>query len=190
MRRSARVLALAACAATISLGSPATAWGQDVLDVKSATEVRNRYLADLDTVHAKVMALANAIPEEKYSWRPGTGVRSISEALMHIATEWYIYTPMSVAMKAPDGFGTPGEMGTKLEKVTKKSEVINELNKSWTHCRAQLTATDASKLTGKYKPWDATLPEAAFGMGGDLHEHLGQMIAYARSVGVKPPWTK
>jgi uncharacterized damage-inducible protein DinB len=27
-------------------------------------------------------------------------------------------------------------------------------------------------------------------MDGDLHEHLGQLIAYARSVGVKPPWTK
>jgi len=28
------------------------------------------------------------------------------------------------------------------------------------------------------------------GMDGDLHEQLGQLIAYARSVGVKPPWTK
>src|SRR4029079_15092925 len=136
------------------------------------------------------MALANAIPAEKYSWRPTTGVRSISEALMHIASEWYYFTPMSVAMKAPADFGMPKETLPKMEKVTSKAEVLEHLNKSWTHCKAQLTSADASKLTGKYKPWEASLPEAAFGMAGDLHEHLGQMIAYARSVGVKPPWSK
>jgi len=45
-------------------------------------------------------------------------------------------------------------------------------------------------LTGKYKPWGASLPRSAFGMSGDLHEHLGQLISYSRSVGVKPPWSK
>ena len=35
-----------------------------------------------------------------------------------------------------------------------------------------------------------TIDAAAFGMTGDLHEHLGQLIAYSRSVGVKPPWTQ
>jgi uncharacterized damage-inducible protein DinB len=189
-RRSARVLSAVLAAATLSLGFPAAARAQDVLDVKSATEVRDRYLADLDTLHAKVMALANAIPEEKYSWRPGPGVRSISEALMHIATEWYVFTPMSVAMKSPPEVGTPREAMQKLEKIVKKSEVLEQLDKSWTHCRTQLTTVDPSKLTGKYKPWDTTLPHAAFIMSGDLHEHLGQMIAYARSVGVKPPWSK
>jgi hypothetical protein len=35
-----------------------------------------------------------------------------------------------------------------------------------------------------------TFPQLAFGMTGDLHEHLGQLIAYARSVNVVPPWSK
>jgi hypothetical protein len=35
-----------------------------------------------------------------------------------------------------------------------------------------------------------TVDAAALAMAGDLHEHLGQMIAYSRSVGVKPPWSK
>jgi uncharacterized damage-inducible protein DinB len=180
----------AAVAAVLLFAVPTTSHAQDVLDLKSATEIRNRYLNDLDTVHVKVMALANAIPEDKYSWRPAPGVRSISEVLMHIASEWYFYTPQSVAMKAPADFGPPRESLPKLEKITKKSEVIAQLTKSWEHCMAQVSAADPAQLTGKYKPWDATLPEAAFGMAGDLHEHLGQMIAYARSVGVKPPWSK
>jgi hypothetical protein len=53
-----------------------------------------------------------------------------------------------------------------------------------------MMGVDAAQLTDKYKPWDATMCEAVLGMAGDLHEHLGQMIAYARSNGVKPPWSK
>ena len=39
-------------------------------------------------------------------------------------------------------------------------------------------------------PWNVTIEEAAFAMTDDLHEHLGQLIAYARTNGVKPPWSK
>jgi hypothetical protein len=133
--------------------------------------------------------------------RPGTGVRSISEALMHVASEWYIFSPMSVAGAPPADFlpatTTPAErraaMQKKLadmEKTTSKDAVIEELNKSWAHCKIQLMAARPAELTGKYKPWGLPLDEAAFGMAGDMHEHLGQLIAYSRSVGVTPPWSK
>ena len=32
--------------------------------------------------------------------------------------------------------------------------------------------------------------ETSFAMTDDLHEHLGQLIAYARMNGVTPPWSK
>src|SRR5262245_58744542 len=41
-----------------------------VFDAKSVEHIRNEYLADLDTVHVKIVALANAIPADKFSWRP------------------------------------------------------------------------------------------------------------------------
>jgi len=58
------------------------------------------------------------------------------------------------------------------------------------HTRAQVSAVDAAHLTGNYKPWGTTIDNAALLMAGDLHEHLGQLIAYARMIGVKPPRTK
>lgn len=163
---------------------------QDALDAKSAAHLRDQYMADLDTVHVKIMALANAIPAEKYTWRPAPGVRSISEALMHVAGEWYYYVPSSVGGKPPADFGVPKDAQVKLEKIASKKDVIDHLTKSWAHSKAQLQAADPSKLTGKYKPWGTTLDESAFAMSGDMHEHLGQLIAYARSNGVKPPWSK
>lgn len=110
--------------------------------------MRDQYMADLDTLHAKFVALAMAIPEDEYTWRPAPGVRSVSETLMHVAHEWYYYVPESVGGIAPANFGPPKAAETRLGLVTKKGEVL------------------------------------------DLHEHLGQLIAYARANGVKPPWTK
>ena len=185
---SCRLLPLAVA---IAIGAPAkTVFAQDVMDAKSATHLRNAYVADLDTVHVKIMALANAIPAEKYSWRPAVGVRSISETLMHVASEWFYYVPGSVGGKPPADFGVPKETMPALEKITTKTDVLAQLNASWAHSKAVLGATDASKLTGNYKPWGLSLDQSAFSMAGDLHEHLGQLISYARSIGVKPPWSK
>ena len=166
-------------------------FAQDPFDAKSAAHVRQEFVLDMDTLHVKIVALAKAIPADKYGWRPAPGVRSISEALMHVAGEWYFWAPSSMAGKPPADFGDPKTKLPALEKdVTTKDAVVAELEKSWAHCSTQLRATDASMLTGKYKPWNTTVDAAAFGMAGDLHEHLGQLIAYARSVGVRPPWSK
>lgn len=180
-------LAVALVAVTVSARATLA---QDALSPASAAHVRDTYLNDLDTLHAKVMALANAIPADKYSWRPTAGVRSVSEVFMHIASEWSFYTPRSVGGKEPADFGPPKEKLAALEKITSKHDVIGELNKAWTYGRAQIASVDASRLTGKYKPWGIPLDQATLAMTGDLHEHLGQLIAYARSIGVTPPWSK
>src|SRR3954469_8973097 len=48
-----------------------------VVDVKAAACLRDQYLADPDSTHVKIVALANAIPAEKFTWRPAAGVRSV-----------------------------------------------------------------------------------------------------------------
>ena len=186
----ARIVVLLCLAGALTALPVPAARAQDVMDAKSAAFLRDKYLADLDTVHVKVMALAAAIPGDAYGWRPAAGVRSISEVLMHFAAEWMYYVPMSVGGKPPAEFGVPTEAMPRLAKITAKREVMVELAKGWSHARGQVVAADAATLTGRYAPWKVTLVEAAFGMSGDMHEHLGQLIAYARSNGVKPPWSK
>ena len=182
-------LRVAALAVTM-LAPVLAARAQDPFDAKAAGHVRDRYLADMDTLHKKVVALANAIPADKYSWRPSKDVRTVSEVFMHIAGEWYYFMPMAFAAKAPAGF-VPKDSLPALEKTrTTKALVLAELDKAWAHGRNEVATADVSKLTGTYKPWSITIDDAANIMGGDLHEHLGQLIVYARSVGVKPPWTK
>ena len=182
------LLPLALVAALIAL--PRQATGQALIDTKAAASLRDQYMTDLDTVHVKIMALANAIPEDKYSWRPAPGVRSVSEAFMHVASEWFVYVPASVGGKPPADFGVPREVIPKMEKITAKQDVIEQLTKGWAYAKGQLAAAEPATLTGKLETWKVPFGDAAFGMSGDLHEHLGQLISYARSVGVKPPWSK
>ena len=78
----------------------------------------------------------------------------------------------------------------KLEKVTAKADVLAQLEKAWAHCSAALGAADPTRLLGRYEPARMSLARASLRVSGDQHEHLGQLVAYARSVGVKPPWSK
>ena len=162
---------------------------QDVLDVKAAEHIRSEYLAELGTIHLKILALAAAIPADKYSWRPGKEARSISEVLMHVATEWYYLIPLSIGDKPHEGTPRP-DSENPLEKITAKSDVLEQLNKSWAYADSSLGHVPAAKLITKDGPPNMSLARAALRATGDQHEHLGQLIAYARSIGVKPPWSK
>ena len=71
-------------------------------------------------------------------------------------------------------------------------QVIEHLNKGFAHAKKELEALDASNLTGKRKVMgrDLSVSDIGFAIGGDLHEHLGQLIAYARTNHIVPPWSK
>ena len=178
------------CLISALLAVAPAARAQDVLDVKSATHLRGEYLIDMMSVHDNILALANAIPADKYAWRPAPGVRSIAEVLMHVAGEWYVIGPISVGAAPPAGFGVPREGMARLEKITGKAEVLAELDKAWTHARTAIEAADPASLVARYEPAKMSLARASLRVSGDLHEHLGQLIAYARSVGVTPPWSR
>ena len=157
-------------------------------------QLRTEYLNNMKEVEDKVVALAEAFPAEKYSWRPGAGVRSVSEVLMHIASEHYGYMPMAVGGKPPAdlNMGTGREFFTNIEKVTAKADVIRHLKASFAYQRTVLTGADAVLNTGKVRSFgqEQSVATLFFGFVADQHEHLGQLIAYARVNGIVPPWSK
>src|SRR5262249_58459074 len=111
--------------------------------------------------------------------RPMEGVRSVSEVLMLAAFEGYSFIPTSFGGKAAD-LGSREE-AAKLRTLSDKTQVIEHLNKGFAHAKQQLESIDAATLTGKRKVMgqDLSASQAALAIGGDLHEHLGPLIAYA-----------
>ena len=186
LRKIAAALSLAALVTLAA--TPARA--QDVINKEGAALVKASFINDLETLRGKFVGLAEAFPQDKYTWRPMEGVRSVSEVLMLAAMEGYSFIPNSFGAKPAD---IPREEMAKLRTLTDKAQIIEHLNKGFAHAKKELEALDPATLTARRKimisPNPLAVTDIALGIGGDLHEHLGQMISYARMNGVVPPWT-
>jgi hypothetical protein len=178
----------------VALLSACAASAQDVVPNRAdALEVRAQYIADLDTLYGKFYALAGAFPAETYSWRPAPGVRSVGEVFMHVASEYYVWVPAEYgATPSPVVGGLSDSVMKNWEGMSTKADVLKYLKDAHSYARATIMGLDPATLTGPKKLFGGphTIIEMSFSMAGDLHEHLGQLIAYARMNGVKPPWSK
>jgi uncharacterized damage-inducible protein DinB len=143
-------------------------------------------LARFDESTSKVLQLGEAIPAEKYSWRPAPGVRSISEVLIHIALGNY-YTTSDAGAKPTIKVSDEAE-----RTITSKTDVLAFLRASITHMRTslnRLTPEELEQSTTMFGQSTNYQNVYLFGIS-HLHEHLGQLIAYARMNGVAPPWSR
>ena len=82
--------------------------------------MRKEFLTELDSLHSKFMQLAEAFPADKYTWRPAPGVRSVGDVFMHVASEYYFFTP-AVFDAVPSPVVEANKAGfEKFEKVSSK----------------------------------------------------------------------
>jgi uncharacterized damage-inducible protein DinB len=151
-------------------------------------------LKDVADLEKKVMALANAIPEPAYAWTPGPGVRSVGEVFQHIAADNY-FMPALLDKPAPKETGITKEYKTAAafeKRPMKRPEVIAELEKSFKFLRSSMTSTTDKELAAPLDVFGqkSTARGLWITTATHLHEHLGQLIAYARSNKITPPWSK
>jgi len=149
-------------------------------------DMKAQSLEDLDDMHKKFYRLAQAIPADKFTWRPGEGVRSISEVFLHVA-DMNFQMPMAIGATPAPGYKKEG-----YEKsTTDKAKVIEQLNHSFDYVHAYvngMTNADFAKPERKVGP-QASAGDIIYIIVADDHEHLGQSVAYARVNGIVPPWT-
>lgn len=137
-------------------------------------------------VSRQLVALAEAIPADKFAWRPAPGVRSTSEVFMHAAlANFYLLSvtgpkmPPDLNMKDPE------------KSITAKADVISWLKRSLDAVKTAHAGIKPSDLQRKVKidKRDATVDGMYLRIIVHANEHMGQLIAYARTMGVTPPWS-
>jgi uncharacterized damage-inducible protein DinB len=140
------------------------------------------FLGQVDFVKGRLMQLAEAMPEDKYSWKPGEGVRSVGEVYVHAAeANYYFLGLMSGTKTDMDESSSETDKKTALAMIEKSFDVVKD-------------------AAGKFTEEDLNREVEAFGMKFSVrnfmvtflnhnHEHLGQSIAYARMNGIIPPWS-
>jgi len=139
-------------------------------------------------VSAQLIALAEATPADKFSWRPAIGVRSNSEVYMHLAIANF-YLLSITGQKMPADLKI--ESVEKAEKsVTNKAEVIAWLKRSLEAVKTAHAAATPKDLERKVHiaDRDATVDGMYMRIIVHANEHMGQLVAYARMTGVRPPW--
>lgn len=152
-----------------------------------ASGFRGEYIAEVDSVGKKLLDLANAMPADKFAWRPAAGVRSVGEVYVHVAGGNYMI-PSFMGVKPPEGISRDME-----KTVTEKAKVTDLLKKSIENVKTMAAGMSDADLEKKVKAFggrEMTERQLMLIILNHMHEHLGQSIAYARSNGVTPPWSE
>ena len=151
------------------------------------TGYRSEVLAEVMIQEDKFLRLAQAVPADKYAWRPAPDVRSFAEVFLHVsAANFNLYK--LVGTPPPAGFEVKG-----FEKSTSdKTKVMATLKDSFAHARNAIAAMPDADLDKSLDWFGGKNTERGILLFATRHsaEHLGQSIAYARFIGVVPPWTE
>jgi len=174
-------LALLAAVATPILAHPVPSADNSV-----SSEYKSALIADVNDMAEKFVDLAQAFPADKYTWRPGEGVRSVSEVFLHISGGAF-NLPQNWGAAPPANFTVKGYE----QSTTDKAKIIEQLNQSFVYLKAALQNISDADLAKQVKLYgrDSTGLGVAYHLTNDMHEHLGQAIAYARVNAIVPPWT-
>jgi hypothetical protein len=187
--RPAPALILAACLTGFP-GAPVRAQTA-VSDSAEFAAWRQVQKEDIDGLRKKLMALAKAVPADKLTWRPMEGTRSFREVFAHVAAEGNTETAM---------FGRPLPAGSladfdaeeaRLKKLT-DDQLIAVMDQAMQSLSITLAGLSRKTINTPIKYYgESTLPRVATTYTlNDLHEHLGQLVAYARMNSIVPPWSR
>ena len=148
-------------------------------------------VSDIEGMHEKFKALAGAFDESQYDWRPMEGVRSVLDVLGLAVAEAHLF-PTGWGYDAPPtsepGFYEELERAAALS----KADMLRELDVSFDFLIEVVAGMSESERMAAGEYFGQPMPvhaSVAVAMN-DMHEHLGQLIAYARTNRVVPPWSR
>ena len=179
--------------ATLSLTFVGSTSAQDKAADKPASSTaptsgpRAEFIQEMAYYEQRFTRLAEAVPAEKYSWRPAEGVRSIGEVYAHIVAANYGLA-RALGTQPPAGFDPKAITAA----ANDKPKIVQALKDSFAHFRqaiAALNDADADKPQKMFGQ-QTTLRGSFILITGHTGEHLGQSIAYARANSIVPPWTE
>jgi len=153
---------------------PATASKSPVADaLRSMTQRYTRIL----------VAAAEAMPAEKYNYRPTPGQMSFAAIQVHLINEGNDLLCGKVAGMAPP-------TRTAIDSTAGKDALVARLKESFQFCEAAFAKLDDSNLSAPiqlFGPNPSTLASAMMITVGDWADHYSQEANYLRLNGVLPP---
>ena len=124
---TALLVSFAACS-----GNSDTEGGDGMVAEAPAQTMLSLLEGRIETARDKFVQLAEAIPEERYDWRPMDGVRSFREVFVHIAAD--NWAPVVMGVQTPEDIPVTTEMDSfrayQDQRLT-KAQTIAEVRRSF-----------------------------------------------------------
>jgi uncharacterized damage-inducible protein DinB len=146
-----------------------------------APSLAKEIAASFQRAATEILDVAEAMPAEKYGYKPVPEVSSFGEQLVHVAgiTQRFIDTAKGAKTEAPH------------HAATAKPEIITLLKTTFQGAQEMLTPlTDAQLLEPVKFPFgDRTVTRATYWQGPlyQIRNHHGQLVVYLRLNGIVPP---
>jgi len=128
-----------------------------------------------------VVAAAEKMPEESYSFKPTPEVRSFGQLVGHLADSNYYFCSSAT------GDTKPASDAEKSK--TKKADLVAALKEAVAYCNktyAAMTDAKGSQMT-KMMGFDMAKLTVLAGNFAHNYEHYGNMVTYMRIRGIDPP---
>ena len=124
------------------------------------------------------VAVAEAMPDDKYGFRPHPESMTFGELMSHIATTNYQFC---AGLKDSDPAALPSPAD--------KDGIVKFLADSFQYCSAVVNNLDEQQLRAVHSSPDGRLPgrEVLLAMYIHVAHHRGQAEIYLRDNGIKPP---
>ncbi len=140
-------------------------------------------LADWERTRNLITAIADAMPEDKFAYKPTEPQRTYAEQVLHIAgTDVRLLGTLGAKTAAP-------EINMK---ATSKADVMAELRKSFDYGAAVIKELSDAQLTERIKSLPFLGPTASrvkiiYYDLAHTQDIYGQMVVYVRLNGITPP---
>ena len=163
-----------ACALAIALMAP--------LAQAQPAKFQSAFGEDAGTLSKKFTGLARVMAG-KYEWKPGQGVRSVGDVFNLIVEENGLLA---------NALAGKSDTGAEPAPITGSEKMQDALKASYANLQKAITGLSNNDLATHVKLFgeEMSKQDAVMLILEDQHEHLGQSIAYARTNGVVPPWSK
>ena len=162
----------------------------------SAPTIASMMEAQLGMVERQVVAAAEAMPQDKYSFAPSgvnfVGVRTFALEVRHLATANFVIYSAILGQDPPAGVTVDGAANGP-ESLQTKEQIVQYLRDSFTlghKAMAMLNSSNAlaplDKLPIAISSLNTRLAVAIFSFS-HASDHYGQMVEYLRMSGIVPP---
>lgn len=132
-------------------------------------------------VSGEVLAAAEKMPEENYSFKPTPDVRSFGQLVGHVADAQYMFCAMAV--------GEPNPMKAVEKTKTSKADLVAAVKDAMTYCNNAYSGLTDAQASQMVKFMNFNLAKVTLISINIAHtdEHYGNMVTYLRLKGIVPP---